>query len=317
MAKKNKRQNNTAIFFISAAEKWLEFTKIHVKRSTYENYVYLLNRHIFPYFQEIDMRRITCSMINNFIIEKLTNGRLKRKGGISKKYLQDILSIVKSVVKFCEQEYGIPNKIHSIRGLKAENPEMKILENSEQKKLSDALVKDENPFNIGILLALYTGMRIGEICGLKWENFNEKEGIITVNRTVQRIYDNNGGTVLLVGTPKTQASLRTIPLPGFICRILSKHKDSLEKTILSSDEKYTEPSKLRKHFKNLLKRCSISEIRFHDLRHTFASNCVQLNFDTKTLSEILGHTNVSMTLNRYVHSSLQIKRKYMGLVNIT
>lgn len=316
MSKKNKKRSNTPIFFVSAAKKWLEFTKLHVKRSTYENYVYLLNKHIFPYFKEINMRRITCSVINDFMIEKLTNGRLKRKGGISKKYLQDILSIVKSVVNFCEQEYGIPNKIHNIRGLKAEKPEMKILEQPEQKKLSSALVKEENSFNIGILLALYTGMRIGEICGLKWGDFNEKEGIITVKRTVQRIYDNNGGTVLLVGIPKTQASLRTIPLPGFICRILSKHKDSPEKTILSGNEDYLEPSKLRNYFKCLLKKYNIAEIRFHDLRHTFASNCVQLNFDTKTLSEILGHTNVSMTLNRYVHSSLQIKRKYMELVNI-
>lgn len=316
MAKKNKRQNKTQIIFMTVAEKWLEFTKLHVKRSTYENYVYLLSKHIFPYFKEINMRSITCGVINEFIIEKLTNGRLKRKGGLSKKYLQDILSIVKSVVNFCEQEYGIPNKIHNVRGLKAEKPDMQILEKPEIKKLSAALIKEENTFHIGILLALYTGMRIGEICGLKWEDFNEKEGAITVKRTVQRIYDNNGGTVLLAGTPKTQASLRTIPLPGFICSILSKHKDSPEKTILSGDEEYTEPSKLRCYFKGLLKKCRISEIRFHDLRHTFASNCVQLNFDTKTLSEILGHTNVSMTLNRYVHSSLQIKRKYMELVKI-
>lgn len=269
MAKKKKRQNNRAILFLSAAEKWLEFIKLHVKRSTYENYVYLLNKHIFPYFKGINMRRITCGIINDFMIEKLTNGRLKRGGGISKKYLQDILSIVKSVVNFCEQEYGIPNRIHNIRGLKAEKPEMKILEHPDQKKLSDALVKGESTFNIGILLALYTGMRIGEICGLKWEDFNEKEGIITVKRTVQRIYNNNGGTVLLVGTPKTQASLRTIPLPGFICRILSKHKGNLGKAILSEDEEYTEPSKLRKHFKKLLRRCNIAEIRFHDLRHPY------------------------------------------------
>lgn len=298
------------------AEKWLEFTKIHVKRSTYENYVYLLNRHIIPHFKDINMRKITCGTINAFIVEKLTNGRLKQKGGISKKYLQDMLSIIKSVVKFCEFEYGIPNKIYNMRTPKPEKTEMKVLELGEKRLLSEFLLNDSNPLNIGILLALYTGMRIGEICGLKWENFNIADGTITVKRTVQRIGNNKGGTILLDGTPKTAASLRTIPLPKFLSKILVRRVGNVENTLLSDNEKYTEPSTLRRYFKALLKRFGISEIRFHDLRHTFASDCVQLNFDVKTLSEILGHTNVSTTLNRYVHSSLRIKRKYMELIAI-
>ena len=126
--------------------------------------------------------------------------------------------------------------------------------------------------------------------------------------------DNKGSTVLLVGKPKTQASARVIPLPKFLCDELAKMRKSPDKTILSGTDEYTEPSNLRKYFKKLLKKCHISSIRYHDLRHTFASNCVQLKFDIKTLSEILGHSNVNMTLNRYVHSSLNIKRKYMELV---
>lgn len=317
MSKKtNKTKNHVQLKFKNVAEKWLEYTKLHVKRSTYENYVYLLNKHIYPYFKNISMHKLNCSTINDFTVQKLTNGRLKQKGGISKKYLQDILSIVKSVANFCEQVYGIHNKIHHTRGLKIQKQEMKVLEKKEQDKLSKILIDTENPFNIGILLSLYCGIRIGEVCGLKWSDYNEKESTITISRTVQRITDNNGSTVLLVGTPKTQASSRVIPLPSFLCRILSQLKGNPEQTIILTDKEYAEPSDLRKYFKALLKYCSIREIRFHDLRHTFASNCVQLNFDTKTLSEILGHGNVSMTLNRYVHSSLKIKRRYMELISI-
>ncbi len=316
MSKKNKRRNDRGINFKFASKKWLAYTKLHVKRSTYENYVYLLNKHIYPYFGNADMYKINCSMLNAFTAEKLTNGRLKRKGGISKKYLQDMLSIVRSVIKFSEQEYGIPNKIHSVRGLKGEKPKFRILKKEEQTLLTGVLMKEDDPMRLGILLSLYTGMRIGEVCGLKWKDFHEDEGTVTIRRTVQRISDNKGSTIFLIGTPKTQTSARIIPLPGAICKVLSKSKGDPDKAVISDRRDYAEPSELRKYFKRLLKKCGIKSIRYHDLRHTFASNCVQLDFDIKTLSEILGHADVSMTLNRYVHSSLQIKRHYMGLINI-
>lgn len=146
--------------------------------------------------------------------------------------------------------------------------------------------------------------------------FNETDCTITVNRTVQRISDGNGGTEMVVGSPKTRASQRTIPLPKILCGYLKKLKGDPDQPIISADSSYTEPAYLRKIFKKLLSECKIKQLRFHDLRHTFATECVRLNFDTKTLSEILGHTNVSMTLNRYVHSSLELKRKYMDLLSI-
>lgn len=314
MRKRNAKKN--CLKFTTAAQTWLEYIKHHVKRSTYENYVYLLNKHILPYFGELDVRRINCAVINDFTVEKLTAGKIKGNGGLSKKYLQDILSVVKSVANFCEQEYGVQSKIHKTRGLKARKPEIRILDGTDRKKLSKLLKTGKNPYNIGIMLSLYTGIRIGEACGLKWGDFNEAEATITIRRTVQRISDNNGSTILLVGEPKTEAAARVIPLPKFLCGMMSKMKQSPEKTILSGTEEYAEPSELRRYFKDILKQCDIEEIRYHDLRHTFASNCVQLKFDTKTLSEILGHSSVNMTLNRYVHSSLVIKRKYMNMLDI-
>lgn len=169
---------------------------------------------------------------------------------------------------------------------------------------------------MGILLALYTGLRIGEVCGLKWEDFNEADSSISVRRTVQRITDNAGSTEFIVDTPKTKASRRTIPLPDFLCKLMAKMKKNDNCPIVSEAKAYKEPSQMRIYFYKLLHTLSIPALRFHDLRHTFATECIQLKFDTKTLSEILGHTNVSMTLNRYVHSSIEIKRKHMKLIKI-
>lgn len=312
----SKKHKTPRITFNRVSEHWLEYIKLHVKRSTYENYMYLLKKHILPYFGKVDMRLLSCGMINDFTVRKLTGGKLKQEGGISKKYLQDMLSIVKSIAGFCEQEYGICSRIRRSRGVKAEKKEFRVLESEEQKRLSDRLINDDHPYNIGILLSLFAGLRIGEVCGLKWEDYNEKDGVITVRRTVQRITDNSGGTIFLVGTPKTKASERTIPLPKFLCELLSKAKKSPDNTVIPSKNDYAEPSAMRRYFKKLLESCGVPHIRYHDLRHTFASNCVQLDFDIKTLSEILGHTNAAMTLNRYVHSSLMIKRRYMELVTL-
>ena len=314
-----KQQRNTVkkrYIFTDMAQEWLEYSKLHVKKSTYMNYDYLLKKHILPFFGQMNMRSITVAEVNRFIADKLANGRLKRSGGVSKKYLQDMLVIVKSVAGYCEQVYGIPVKIRQTMSLHAKKPEIKVLDKSDKRKLTDAVTKNVTSSKLGIMLALYTGMRIGEVCGLKWSDFNEEDGTITINRTVQRISDGKGSTELLVGTPKTSASQRVIPLPDFISALLSKIKGTPEQPIISSTSEYVEPSYLRKQFRRILSACKIKNFRFHDLRHTFATECVRLNFDTKTLSEILGHTNVSLTLNRYVHSSIEIKRKYMSLVTI-
>lgn len=316
MRKKQKNTTKNQYMFSEMAKEWLETAKLRVKKSTYMNYTYLLKKHVLPFWGNFNMRKMSVADVNSFIADKLLNGRLKQARGISHKYLQDILSIVKSVANYCEETYGIPNKIHNAKSVHAEKPDIKVLDKSDKKKLSKALSNDVNCSKLGIMLALYTGLRIGEVCGLKWADFNEKDCTITINRTVQRISDGNGGTELLIGSPKTKASQRTIPLPEFLCEFLKKLQGNPEQPILSENNNYTEPAILRKIFRRLLAECKIKPLRFHDLRHSFATECVRLSFDTKTLSEILGHTNVAMTLNRYVHSSLELKRSYMNLLAI-
>ncbi len=298
------------------ASKWLEHVRLHVKDSTFTTYSYLLNKHILPLLGERRIMELDSAVINEFIDEKLKNGRLKRIGGISKKYLQDILAIVKAIVKYAEQEYGIQNKVRNTAKLRIEKREMRTLNEEDEKRLTKKLIKNPTPYNAGILLALYTGIRIGEVCGLRWEDFDEKEKIIRIRRTVQRVSDNNGSTHLSIDKPKTAASIRVIPLPEFLWKLLKEMRGDNTGAIVSENGEITEPWRLRKYFNKILDICEIARIRFHDLRHTFATKCIRLNFDIKTLSEILGHTNISMTLNRYVHSSMNVKKEYMQLLTV-
>lgn len=158
---------------------------------------------------------------------------------------------------------------------------------------------------------MFTGLRIGEVCGLKWNDFNCNEKTLTVRRTVQRITDNKGSTALIRTTPKTSASARTIPIPDKLCKIIN--------TKIKKDSEYisnSEPYIVRRRFKNILKICNIKSMRFHDLRHNFASWGLRLNFDIKTLSESLGHSSTAMTLNIYSHTSMELKRKYMDRLKL-
>lgn len=304
------------ITFQDAGTRWLTFIKVRVKPSTFANYEYLLKKHIFPYFGQMDMKNLSGVCANRFITEKLENGRLNGGGGISPKYTRDMFSIVKSIASFCEQQYGIPNQITGVTVLRADKKEMKVLNDLEQKRLVAFLFDNLTTCNLGILLSLYTGLRLGEVCGLLWEDFDDRAGLLTIRRTIQRISDNKGSTRLVTGAPKTASSLRKIPLPAFLWEILSVKKRADKQPIISNNDKFTEPATLRRCFKQILKICGISDIRYHDLRHTFATNCVRKQFDVKTLSEILGHANVAMTLNRYVHSSIETKRNYMNLLSI-
>lgn len=299
------------IKFEKAAYEWLKYSKLRVKSSTYSNYSFLLKKHILPYFKKMYINDLLPKEINNFISEKLLAGRLKHNSGISKKYLRDIVSVIKSIASYCEQEYQIYNKIRFVSVPQIEKKESHILEDDHYKKLKRYLMDHMNKKNLGILICMFTGIRIGELCGLRWSDYDHKNGVLYIRRTVQLISDGKGSTKLNIDIPKTVSSMRSIPLPVFLNNIIKQYEINEDFPILSENEKYLLPSEIRKYFYNLLKQLDIPHIKFHDLRHTFASKCVQMGLDIKSLSDILGHSNTSMTLNRYVHSSMKTKRDFM------
>jgi integrase len=194
---------------------------------------------------------------------------------------------------------------------------MQILSMQEQSILSRYLYDNLTPCNLGILICLYTGLRIGEICALKWKDICIAEHYLDVHKTMQRvqIMDDKKKTTVLIQRPKSDCSIRKIPLPDTILSILQSEKKETDAFILTgSAQKFIEPRCMENRFKTVLKACGVNNYKFHTLRHTFATRCVELGFDIKSLSEILCHASVSITLNRYVHPSMELKQKNMNLL---
>lgn len=287
---------------------WLEDVRNKVKESTYANYAMKLQKHILPRFSGMKYEALTAHHLSDFIREKLHSG-------LSEKYVSDIVVVMKSAARFGSRNYNYPNRIEFVtlpKALgKAEKP---LLNCDEQQKLRAGLMRNQISSNVGILLASATGIRIGELCALRWSDINLEKSIMSVKQTVQRVCNvGKSGTHLVISSPKSSSSLRQIPLPDFIIPILKTAKADDESYVLSGSSKLIEPRTLQYRFKSLLKKLSLPQVSFHKLRHQFATQCVALGFDVKTLSEILGHHSVEVTLNRYVHSSIERKRDCMKL----
>ena len=212
------------------------------------------------------------------------------------------------ILKFAEEIYGINKpKIHYLR---QEKREMRVLSIHEQAILEKFLYKDTNYYKLGVLLALYTGIRIGELCALQWEDIDVDK--ITINKTVQRI-SNGNKTELRILTPKTHSSIRTIPLPTFFKEYINSFRET-GAVVKNRNHMPVEPRLMQLTYKKYIEECGLPKTNFHALRHTFATRCVESGFDIKSLSEILGHSDVKTTLNRYVHSSMAQKQKNMDLL---
>lgn len=290
-------------------EEWLVAVKLKVKESTYANYRMKADKHILPEFGGLHYERLTAQMLHNFIESKL-------KIGLSAKYVSDIIIVFKSMAKYISRVHGFRNPLADVILPKSEKKEMRLFSDYQQEQLCRYLLKNTDNSSIGVLISLYTGLRIGEVCGLKWSNIDFEKSILTVRRTVQRIRTGIHGTKLIVDTPKSRSSQRAIPIPAFLMDILRIFRNNEKFYILSGSQKITEPRTLQRKFKSILKKAELLSINYHSLRHMFATNCIQLGFDVKTLSEILGHASVETTLNRYVHSSMERKTQYMNLLKI-
>ena len=165
-------------------------------------------------------------------------------------------------------------------------------------------------------MSMLTGLRIGEICALKWEDISIPEKTVYVHSTMQRIQivdpmEAKTKTKISITTPKSSCSIRKIPLSDEIITIMEQFEKQSGFVLTGNDSSYIEPRSMHNHFKRVCKNAGIDPVNFHVLRHTFATRCVELGFDVKSLSEILGHANVSITLNRYVHPSMALKRANM------
>ena len=285
---------------------WLGCAKLRIKESSYCCYEKIVTKHIIPYFKQIKYCELNTPKINAFIEYLLSNGMSNGIGGLSAKTVHDIIVAMRSIAKYSEQEYGLRNPMCSISMPKIQRNGISVLNESERKNLQNHLVNNLNNTNIGILLTMYSGMRIGEICALKWSDIDLQSGIIRISKTVQRINDKIGSskTKIIVGSPKSRTSEREIPIPNCLVNILNERRQNENNYILSGTHKLIEPRTMQNRFKSVLKKCGIRNVNFHLLRHTYATVCIENGFDAKTVSELLGHSNVNITLS---HSNSNTK----------
>ena len=309
--------SSTPLYYKDIIRDWLSMARIRTKESTYSRYVYLADTHILPYLGEYTLDILTTQIIESHISFLLSAGRIDGGGGLSPKTVTDILVIIKETVNYARNIGIQPNCYLDGLTIKKPQPEMRVLTIEEHRQLVDVLLYNTDLPKFGVLLCLYTGIRVGEVCALKWENFDIDQGVLFIKETLQRIQDPEfkGGrkTKIIITEPKSRNSIRAIPLPEFLIEKSLEFKATPNSYILTGrHDRYMEPRLLQYHFKRYAFKCGLDDVNYHALRHTFATRCIEIGFDAKTLSEILGHTSVNLTLNRYVHSSLDIKRALKG-----
>lgn len=310
-----------SISYNELLDSWLQSSQINVKESSYARYHHLIETHIKPHLGKYPLPKIRTELIESFIFQQLTSGRLDNTGGLSPKTVNDMLTIIKSTVNYAKcRNLNMTCELSHLY-IKRKDQEMRVLTKSEQDSLVKALLNQMDPLKFGVLLALYTGIRIGELCALQWEDFCFKRCVLHVRKTMQRIQDTSKAsmskTKIIITEPKSECSIRDIPLPIFICDYAKQFWTAPKAFVLSGDEhRYIEPRTMQNHFKRYVRESGIKHANFHALRHTFATRCVELEFELKSLSEILGHTNVNITLNRYVHSSFELKSANMNKLTL-
>ncbi len=303
-----KKRNWKFEFFCN---EWLEMQRCEVKESTFVKYELCLRRHILPGLGEYYPYAVTTDTVEVFKQKLLLEEKL------SPKMVKDILMVLHAVLKYASRKHPGVFAAVEIQYPREEKKEARILTLEEQRRFVNYLQTDMDNCKFSILLALLSGIRIGELCALRWENISLEERTIRIDSTMQRLKDTSGEdkgrTRVVIGNPKSQTSSRVIPMSESIMELCMKMKpDNTKVYLLTGTDHYMEPRTLQYRMRRYTKECGMEGVHFHTLRHTFATRCVEAGFELKSLSEILGHSNTSVTLNRYIHSSMDFKRDNMN-----
>jgi len=299
---------------------WLNDKEYQLKKSTILKYKNIINLHIIPELGDIKLEDITYNTINLFLYNKSLTGRLNNNKALSKSYIKSMAIILSSALNYATI-YGLSKPlIGKIIKPSITTPNIIALTKEEQSKLEQYLSKSEDYTELAIMLALNTGLRIGEICALSWNDIDLNNDILHVKNSVVRIEDSSADssfkTKLIIDLPKSKHSIRDIPINSKLKMYLNKYDiNNRNYYLLTSSNKFLSPRTLEYRFHKFLDKCNIKSFNFHVLRHTFATRCIECNVDIKTLSEIMGHSSVNITLNNYVHPSFENKRHQLEKLN--
>ena len=351
LAQQEKLQEDTANrVFRLVAEEWYDNIRPTLKPSSAANYRNSLKNWLIPAFGDRPISQISREevkgVITEFLYPNAANYNCTSHNPLSPKTVSCILSVLKQIFIYADQVKGYPvANLNSVSVKQAKKP-LRIFSAKEQKKIEKTIMTD--PDNIplpyfGILLCLYTGIRVGELCALTWGDISKTERTINVNKTMQRVQknvesaaggqisllndssgrsgikrvlsrdnDKNRHTEVVIVSPKSFSSNRLIPIPKDLIPIVEKmRKDPSCFILAETKDKFMEPRIMEYHFHKLMEKCELEGATMHTCRHTFATRCIELGFDPKTLAEILGHSTVNVTLDRYVHPSMRQKAKKM------
>ncbi len=293
-------------------DSWLEYVKPRVKESSYVRYYNIAKNHFRPALGELEVNDIRTPDVERFVSHLLKSGQ-KNGGGLSSSNAANILVVLRDTFRFAEMQ-GLRVQCRFDRlQLRRNSEEVKVLSRHDEDLLVFHLTADPTKYKTGVMLALCTGIRIGELCALQWKNISLDDKLMRICATLQRVQipgsTDSPKTHVVLSEPKSDAARRIIPLPDFLVPMMGKHKAPPDAFFLSGEaDRRIEPRVMQIKFKEYLTAAGVKDVNFHVLRHTFATRCVEAGFDIKSLSELLGHSNVQMTLNKYVHSTLEQKR---------
>lgn len=299
---KKKRNNNYKL--TDKVNVWLDQQKLAIKITTYTYYKNIVNKYIINNLGNMYIDNITNEVVIKFVTDLIDNYKLKNST------VREITTILLQILNFCDKKI-------KVKLPRLEKKKIQILTKNEKETLELQVINNLNQYSIGILISLYAGLRIGEVCGLQWKDIDFFNGTISVSKTITRVSNIENSlskTKLILIEAKTKNSLRIIPINNNLIKLLKKVKGNTpdDYYVLSANKKYIDPRNYYNQYKKILKTCGLEKYNYHVLRHTFATNCTELGLDPKSLSEILGHSDIRITLSLYVHPNFELKRTFMN-----
>ena len=296
---------------------WLEnYIKPSVKQKTYLRYKEIVQKQIGVRFDAYALDNLTPMIFQQFVTELLTSGNSKTGNGLSASTVNAVISVIQNSIQTAYNLGYIQSEFSGkIKRPKLKEKQVSCFTVAEQKLIEQEILKSNKPKMKGVLICLYTGLRIGELLALEWTDVDLAKGELSVTKTCFDGKDKNGVFCRITNAPKTDTSVRVIPIPKQLMPMLKDMKRiAKNQYVISDSEKTLAVRSYQRSFERLLKKLGIPHHGFHSLRHTFATRALEVGVDVKTLSEILGHKNANITLQRYAHSMLEHKRDMMNQI---
>ena len=294
---------------------WLYSKNGQMSYSTFVKYEQLIKTHIKPYFDQVAHTELSQKTLESFY-DSLCRRSSHLK--MSNSNMRIIIMIVNHALEYAYDHHIIKEHLKIKPCLQKSKPIVRVFSLEDQKKLEQYIYRKISSYSLAILMALYSGIRIGELCVLQWKDVDFQNHSVKITKTVQRLKsrsDSSAKTQLFFSVPKSGCSCRMIPLPEFVTEYMKEFYDSCkneEYFVIGQKSVPCEPRALQYAYQRILKRCGIPYLNFHCLRHTFATRCVTIGCDVKTLSEILGHSDIKITMDYYFHSSFEYKKQQMN-----